>query len=361
MIGRILEFIKGVLSMADYYRIRLDWNGGKWDKTQKGAYVSLEQAQAQCTQELIDLGYKVFSPTGEIVYPIYYNETAQMMYDDGVISDREYWSEVLDGNISPNIENLETVFNNYSKRLRADKESGIEKIVYNGVNIYKVPVELFKVKWLDKTKRSGDCPSYFNAGYFGNFAENGIKFTLPVGNLVADINESEVDPIVMHYLKERRVENGKLYFSSSQNVDAVFRKSSVSTLCIYEDNTVDIQKLNVLPGNVKYAISGAPVIYNGEQYKNITDEGWGIGVGRATYHIFVGTKANEPYVYVFVYKTTTPNCFTSSEVYNKFYDFGFTSLIKLDGGGSAYAKVNGVEEANTSENRQINNIIVIGE
>lgn len=347
--------------MADYYRIRLDWNNGKWDNTQKGAYVSLEQAQAQCTQELIDLGYKVFSPTGEIVYPIYYNETAQIMYDDGVISDRVYWSEVLDGNISPSIENLETVFNNYSKKLRADKEFGIEKITYNGANIYKVPVELFKVKWLDKTKRSGGYTSYFNAGYFGNFAENGVKFTLPVGNLVADINEDEVNPIVMRYLKERKVANGKVYFPSSQNVDATFRKSKVSTLCIYQDNKVSIEKINGLTDDIKYAISGAPVIYNGEQCKNITEEGWNVGVGRATYHIFVGIKANESYIYVFSYNSTTSNCFTTGEIYDKFKGFGFTSLIKLDGGGSAYAKINGVEEANTSENRQINNIIVIGE
>ena len=347
--------------MADYYRIRLEWNNGKWDKTQKGAYASLDQAKAQCTQDLIDLGYKVFSPTGEVLYPIYYNTTAQMMYDDGVITDREYWSDVLDGNLAPNISSLETVFNNYSKKLRSEEESGIEKITYNGANIYKVPVELFKVKWFDKTKRSGNYPSYFNAGYFGNFAEDGIKFTLPAGNLVADINEDTIAPIVMHYLKERKVANGKVYFPSSQNVDATFRKAKVSTLCIYQDNKVSIEKINGLTDDIKYAVSGAPVIYNGEQCKNITEEGWDIGVGRATHHIFVGVKDNDPCVYIFVYESTTSNCFTSGEIYNKFKDFGFTSLIKLDGGGSAYAKVNGIEKANTSENRQINNIIVIGE
>lgn len=361
MIKKIIEFIKGVLNMADYYRIRLDWNNGKWDKTQKGAYISLDQAKAQCTQELIDQGYKVFSPTGEIVYPIYYNKTAQMMYDDGVITDREYWSDVLDGSVAPSIENLEIVFNNYSEKLRVDKKCDIEKITYGGVNIYKVPADLFKIKWFDKTKRIGNYKSYFNAGYFGNFKENGVAFTLPVGNLVADINESEVDPIVMKYLKERKVENGKVYFPASQNVDAAFRVSGVSTLCVYQDNTVGIQKLNELTDNIKYAVSGAPVIYNGTQYKDITNEGWSIGVGRKTHHIFVGVKSNESYIYIFAYESTTSNCFTSNEVYNKFKDFGFTSLIKLDGGGSAYAKVNGVDETNTSENRQINNIIVIGE
>ena len=69
--------------MAEYYKIRLSWNGGKWDKTQKGAYLYKDQAIAQCTQELIDQGYKVFSPTGEIVYPAQYHELAEQMYKDG--------------------------------------------------------------------------------------------------------------------------------------------------------------------------------------------------------------------------------------------------------------------------------------
>ena len=45
--------------------------------------------------------------------------------------------------------------------------------------------------------------------------------------------------------------------------------------------------------------------------------------------------------------------FANKEIYDEFYDLGFNHLIKLDGGGSAYSRVNGDTIYNTSENRQI--------
>ena len=44
---------------------------------------------------------------------------------------------------------------------------------------------------------------------------------------------------------------------------------------------------------------------------------------------------------------------------DKVKDFGFKSLIKLDGGGSGIVKINNEVKMSTSENRQINSIIII--
>lgn len=63
--------------MANYYKIKKEWNNGKWDKTQKGAYTIKSEAIKNCTNELINEGYKVFDSNGNIIYPINYNETAK--------------------------------------------------------------------------------------------------------------------------------------------------------------------------------------------------------------------------------------------------------------------------------------------
>ena len=53
-----------------YYRVRKNWNNGKWDSSQICAYTDKEKAIAECTKERIEQGYKVFDPNGEVVYPI---------------------------------------------------------------------------------------------------------------------------------------------------------------------------------------------------------------------------------------------------------------------------------------------------
>lgn len=391
--------------MADYYKIKLNWNGGKWDKTQKGAYTTAQQAIEHCTQDLIDQGYKVFSPTGKVIYPIYYHELAELMFKDGVIVDRQYWTDVFEGKVIVDNKWLQIVIKNYSEQLnktnitttvKPDVENNgfvednivenvedvkddnivipdiqiptvelpksITELKYDGVSIYRVPTSMFKVKWWDKPKRNSTYSTCFSSGYFGNFAEpSGVKFTLPSGNLIADIDVKNIHADVLKYLYQRKIENDKLYYPANLNTDAAFRTAKISTLCIDQQNKASIIKLNNFSGtNYKYAVSGAPVISNGQYIANYTVEGWDNSIVRNTTHILVGTRRDEDtFIYIFPYTTTTKNCFISKELYNKFKDFGFNNLLKLDGGGSAYAKINGKVVANTSENRPINTLIVI--
>lgn len=87
------------------------------------------------------------------------------------------------------------------------------------------------------------------------------------------------------------------------------------------------------------------------------DEGWDNSIVRPTVHGFLGIKDN--YIYYFYIETKTSNCITSGEVYDKIKDCGFSDVIKVDGGGSFYCKINGEIQKSTSENRQINNIGVV--
>ena len=67
---------------------------------------------------------------------------------------------------------------------------------------------------------------------------------MPTGNLIADIDTSSINSIILKYLKERKLSNNKLYFSANKNTDAVFRKSNVSTLFINQENQAFIKTAN---------------------------------------------------------------------------------------------------------------------
>ena len=342
--------------MADYYRIRKEWNDGKWDKTQVGAYLSKEQAILQCTQQLVDQGYKVFDPKGEAIYPKYWDGVAAQMVKDGVTEDGDYWSNIFISLEAPDARYVKTIIERYQTKLTEvcnKAEPAVEVINHGNTKIFKIPTSLFRIEWFDKNKRNTDEPTHINAGYFGGYKENGIYFTLPSANLVCDIKEEEIDPIVMKYLKERKIANGKLYFSADKNSSAQFRTSKVSTLIIMKDNKAYVEQVNsVEDENIAYAVSGAPIIRNGSLVKDYKNEGWDTSTARPTWHTFIGLVSTD-FVYVFGYKTCTTNCITSEEIYDEFYDLGFNHLIKLDGGGSAYSRVNGDTIYNTSENRQI--------
>ena len=342
--------------MADYYRIRKEWNDGKWDKTQKGAYLSKEQAILQCTQQLIDQGYHVFDPNGKDIYPIIFDGVAAQMVKDGVTEDGEYWTNIFVSLEAPDAKYVKTIIERYQAKLaemEALKEPVVETIKHGNTTIFKVPTSIFRIDWFDKNKRNTEENTHINAGYFGGYKEGNLYFTLPSANLVCDIKEEEIDPIVMKYLKERVVKDGKLYFSADKNSSSQFRSKKVSTLIIMKDNKAYVEQVNsVEDDNVSYAVSGAPIIRNGSLVKDYTAEGWDSSIARPTWHTFIGLTSTD-YVYIFGYKTSTSNCITSEEVYDEFYDMGFTHLIKLDGGGSAYGRVNGETIFNTSENRQI--------
>lgn len=342
--------------MANYYRIRKEWNNGKWDKTQAGAFLSKDQAILKCTQQLIDQGYKVFNPDGKIIYPM--NKIAVQMQKDGITKDVEYWSDVFDLKEQPNAEYVKTIIERYQNKFsnisnKIYNKPMVEVIDHGSTKIFKVPTSLFRIEWFDKNKRNTNDETHINAGFFGNYKENGIYFTLPSANLVCDIKTEEINPVIIKYLKERKLVNGKLYFSANKNSSAQFRTSNVSTLIIMRDNKAYVKQLNsVEDENIIYAVSGAPIIRNGSLVKDYKNEGWDTSITRPTWHTFIGLTS-EDFVYVFGYKSCTLNCITSEEIYDEFYDIGFNHLIKLDGGGSAYARVLGNTVYDTSENRQI--------
>lgn len=345
--------LKSKQTVTNIYRIRKEWNEGKWTNEQKGAYTSYEIALKNFTNDYFDEGYKIFSPEGQILYPTEeFHSVAQQMKKDGVTEDVEYWSNILNAKEEINLEYLETILKRYSNKLNNIEEEK-EFYVVNNTYIFPIDINKFKIKYLDAQKRSCKEPTYFNLGYFGNFIENKTKFTLPVGNLVADIDEKEISPDALQYLKQRKIKNGKLYFSAKQNSSTQFRQKNVSTLII-ENGIPKVEPINEIKESYSYAVSGVPVILAGKKVTEYKDEGWESGVARPTYHGFLGIKNNK--LYYFPMLTSKSDCIKSGEVYDKIKDFGFSDVIKVDGGGSAYFIRNNEVQVNTSENRQINNI-----
>ncbi|MDY5928464.1 MAG: hypothetical protein SPJ27_00280 [Candidatus Onthovivens sp.] len=348
--------------MINYYKIKKEWNNGKWDKTQKGAYTNKSEAINNCTAELIEEGYKVFDPNGNIIYPIYYNEVAKILKADGVTSDIEYWSNVFDKKENVNLSYIETIIKRYHDKLNNTNENDYTTVMkFNDINIYKIPISKFKILYLDNLKTQSNESTYANCGYFAGYKESGVYFTLPVANVVCDINLNNISDIAKKYLKERPIINNKLYFAANQNSSNQFRSKSVSTICI-KDNIVSCRKLNHYNElkQYDYAISAVPIISNGvnQKMKDITYEGWESGTLRATLHGFLGIKLNdENHLYYFTYENVKSGATGLNMIQEKIKDFGFRYLLKLDGGGSAYFRYKDSEIMRTSENRHINTII----
>ena len=223
----------------------------------------------------------------------------------------------------------------------------------NGIHFLEIPIAKFKIEYFDKPKVTSSFSNYFNLGYFqAGFNEEGKTFTLPVANLVCDIVESEIPEVVMKYLKERKVVNGKLYWNCDQNVEAQFKGKNVSTLIIYQ-NMAHIAKCNRLADNVKYAVSGAPVIAGGNKvpWNVVSSEGWGEDIKSSTWHGLLTVK-NGKIIYVALNTSW-------DGIYDKIRSYGFTNVIKVDGGGSFIFVKEGKTIANgRNENRQINNIAI---
>lgn len=359
--------------MPKYYRIRLEWNNGKWTNTQKGAYLYKEQAIKECTEELIKQGYKVFDDEGIIIYPECYNKIAKQMLNDNIIEEDSigFWSNIIDNDLLIESKYWADIITKYSKKIEYykslcdnkedisnDSDTDIFVSSDNNYTIYKVPVSRFAIQWHDKPKRQCDKSTYINAGYFGNYKDI-VNFTLPSGNLICDINENDIPDTVLKYLKERKIKDGKLYFPANQNSTDQFRGKYVSTLFV-KDTKAYIKQLISIDDSMSYAISGFPIIKNGQTVSlgYAMDEGWDRSVLRATWHSIIGITDDHDYIYIGGIKTTTTNIVSAiSEISQTLEGFNFENLLKLDGGGSAYCKMNGNEIYNTSENRQINNII----
>lgn len=356
--------------MASWYRVRKNWNNGKWDSSQIGAYSSESEAINDCTQDRLIQGYRVFDPNGNIVYP---NQLALQMMTDKVISAAElpFWNSVLNGDLFVSANEVASVIKKYSDYYQESKSSKRDKVTQyvskTGLTILEIPTSKFKIKYIDSSIRDYRVnhemnKDYTNLGYFAKYGESGVNFTLPVANLVADIDLVEFkDSVALPYIKERPIRNGKVYWSCTVNAESQFREKEVSTLIISEDGTVDIQKVSSVDfDSIKYAVSGAPVLTDGKIDKSYKSEGWDNSIVRPTYHGFLGIKKSEPkYVYYFKLKTGSSNLFTG-EVYDMIKDLGFDKVIKVDGGGSFYFQYGGLPQVGSLTTRQINNISIIG-
>lgn len=224
------------------------------------------------------------------------------------------------------------------------------------LHMVKIPIERFRLLMWDKAKKTTVIEDYYNAGYFATYEEDGIRFTLPVANLMADIGD--LGEPSLKYLKEwGRVENGKISCDTRRNASNQFKDKLVSTLIVTGDRAY-IDRVNQLPAGAKYAVSGIPVIRNGQDVsysKEVVAEGWDASPLYATWHGILAVDGSD-FIYYMAWQSTKSNLITSCEAWNSFKSYGFTDMILLDGGGSFVLDHNGKNVAVTSENRRINTV-----
>lgn len=213
-----------------------------------------------------------------------------------------------------------------------ENTSNVPKTVYslNDVHVQVIDPWNFKLKRVNKNKKDIDEPNYANAGYFAKSSDGS---TIPVGNLVIDGNAITEACNQPNWLN-------------------TFGKK-LTTLVIHNDNKAEFvvtDDMSSVP-NVKYAISGIPIIRNGYKVsmEDIKAEGYFGNEMYNTWHGFIGIRDNR-LVYVAA-KLDFEIMVYLLEV------LGIKDAIKLDGGGS-FILHNGAFEVATAENRRIDNIIV---
>lgn len=226
----------------------------------------------------------------------------------------------------------------------------------DGVHDFAVPVSAFALELIDKEKEN--CgENYVNAGYFGKYGAD-PEYTLPAGHLVA--NFTATDSRTKASVEERgSIVDGKMRFDSfGFDYFNPFYQKTVSVLLV-KDGTASVQEVQGLP-ECDYAVAGVPVLRNGKKVTSAQAlaQGWDKSSLRATYHIFVGLKG-DGCIHVLGMKTSASNLLDSGEVADTLQPYGYTDILKLDGGGSYIIKTNLVSAA-TSENRRICSIIRMG-
>lgn len=220
------------------------------------------------------------------------------------------------------------------------------------------------ILYYDKPKLNAPYPTYFNAGFFAYFAErvNGIKvnFTLPVANLMADIDVGMPD-LGRKYIEEwtRRKVTDKVILNCSQNPSADFKQKGIATLMVDRYNHAVIKDVNAIDSGVRIAVSGVPVIRNGNDvdWHRYVSKQWSSGVMYATYRNFIAVKGQK--LYLISGRTATANYIYGMYFWSRMRDMKFDDCIGLDGGGSFVFKYNGKIVSCTAGNRSINNIGVI--
>lgn len=231
----------------------------------------------------------------------------------------------------------------------------------NGVHIIECSPAEFSIVLKNERKKNLKEKSYVNANFFAGYDEGKEHFTLPVGHLVCDYDSDS--STVRKYCQERGKFQGSKYCFDSGNwkyMNPPYGKS-VSTFVIQNGKPKVVDLIHV-GFEYTYAVSGVPVIRNGQDVKfktYVVGQGWDASSLYATKHMFIGLKPNSDTIYLMGWKTTKSNLIYSAEAYKKFSAMGFSEVLKLDGGGSYIMKYNGTTIDTTSENRMDNAYIII--
>ena len=204
------------------------------------------------------------------------------------------------------------------------------KTVYslNDVHAQVILPSAFSISVEDKSKNSIIETNFANAGYF---ALLGSGKTLPIGNLVINGNVETSADTQPSWLNTAR--------------------HKLSTITVdWKNKPHFVKKSGFKEGEVKYAISGIPIIRNGYKVsmEDIKKEGYFGNELYDTWHGFLGVRGEK-----LVYIAAKVNFNLMPYLLEV---FGISDGIKLDGGGSFILKSdNWIKQ--TSENRRINNII----
>ncbi len=222
----------------------------------------------------------------------------------------------------------------------------------DGLHIVDIPAGEFRIAMWDSAKKTIAIKNYFNAGFFGNYQEQGVNFTLPDAPLVADIiQEAPLNSLTSHYLHEwGSIEGSKVRINS--------RNGNKRSTLLVQDGRARIAQVDVLPEGVDYAVCGIPAIIGGEDVSwadYAQPEGWDSSPLYATWHSLLAANDDGSVTYIGM-KTQTSNCMTSSEIYNKLRPLGYKNVLILDGGGSYILDVGGSNKEATNENRRINTV-----
>ena len=206
----------------------------------------------------------------------------------------------------------------------------IGKTVYslNDVHAQVILPSAFGMSVEDKSKNSIEKTNFANAGYFA-LLRNGKTF--PIGNLVINGYVETSDDIQPSWLNTARHE--------------------LSTITVdWKNKPHFVKKSGFKEDEVKYAISGIPIIRNGYKVSiaDIKSEGYFGNELYDTWHGFLGVRGEK-----LVYVAAKVNFNLMPYLLEV---FGISDGIKLDGGGSFILKSDDFIKK-TSENRRINNVI----
>ena len=235
--------------------------------------------------------------------------------------------------------------------------SNLTKTTLNGYTLERA--KDFSIIYWDKSKKAGtNLDSYINGGFFGYYNRSGVDYTLPRGNLVADITSQTVLKPAAQQDWNKYVFGTKFRCYCTNNpADSNLLGKKVTTLILPTNGSPYMDEVAELPTTVRYAISGIPVIRNkiDVSYSNfVRPQGWDASPFYATSRNLIGLKGSS--IWIVSGTSKTENFVAKSEIYDALKSFEFDDLIALDGGGSYYHRYQG-KAGIVWKDREVNNIV----